>query len=117
MHKENHPDIAAAGEDRFDETGPVVLVSTIAPQSGRTIDLLYGEVAALYRCDESDSGILATRLYHSLCGEAVMLVQTFDSMRGYREWSDSRSGRLAMERLRSMAEHVDQSFYRLFYRD
>lgn len=116
MQKDNHPD-TAAGEDRFDEMGPVVLVSTIAPQHGRTIELLYGEVAAMYRCAEPDSGILATRLYHSLCGEGVMLVQTFDSMRRYREWSDSSGGRFATERLRSMAERVDQAFYRLFYRD
>lgn len=117
MQKENHFDITAAGDDRLDEAGPVVLVSTIAPQIGRTIELLYGEVAAMYRCAEPDSGLLSTRLYRSLCGEGVMLIQTFDSMRHYREWSDSSDGRIAMERLRGIAERVNQSFYRLFYRD
>lgn len=114
MHKENHPGFAA-GEDQADESGPVVLVSTIAPRAGRTVELLYGEVAAMYRCAESDIGVLATRLYRSLCGEGVMLVQTFGSMRQYREWSVSSGGRCAMERLQGMAERVDQSFYRLFY--
>lgn len=116
MNTESHPDIAA-GQDHLDETGPVVLVSTIAPRAGRTLELLYGEIAAMYRCADAGNGNPATRLYHALDGEAVMLVQTFDSMRHYREWSNSRGGMLAMERLQCMAQRVDQAFYRLFYRD
>lgn len=102
-----------------DETGPVVLVSTITPKPGKTLEFIYEEISALYRLDGQAGvpGILSNRVYRSLDNTTAVMVSVFETARHHQRWLKSDFFREQAGRLERLAERVEPECYELVFQE
>jgi len=73
------------------ETGSVVLVSTVTPKPGKTLELIYEEISALYRLagEAGEPGFLSNRVFRALDNRTALMLSVFETDWHHQPWPKS----------------------------
>ncbi len=101
------------------ETGPVVLVSTVTPKPGKTLELIYEEISALYRLagEAGEPGFLSNRVYRALDDRTAVMVSVFETAWHHQRWLKSDFYKEQARRLERLADLVEPGCYELVFQE